>query len=63
MAKDKPIKMHFPISYVRDYLHKYVEHIKKESDKEPEKAIWDDIQMMVDIAFANMKQVPPKNLS
>jgi len=52
----KKIKMHFPVSMVVDWAHKWAENSKKVAKTEPEKAIIDDIVTMVDVAKSVMVQ-------
>lgn len=63
MAKEKPIKMHFPPTYVRDYVNKYVAGVQKESNNVAEKALWEDIGTMVEVACKAMVQINPQNKS
>lgn len=55
--------MHFPPTYVRDYVNKYVAGVQKESNNVAEKALWEDIGTMVEVACKTMVQINPQNKS
>lgn len=60
MAKEekKVIEMHFPVSFVRDYVHKWMEKSTEQAKNEQERAIFADVVTMIDIAAGVM--VPSK---
>lgn len=57
-AEKKVIEMHFPVSFVRDYVHKWMEKSTEQAKNEQERAIFADVVTMIDIAAGVM--VPSK---
>lgn len=60
MSKGKVIKMHFPVSFVKDWVHKWADESKKESKTDAERAMLDDVVTMIDIAAGAMVQMNGK---
>lgn len=58
MAEKKVIKMHFPVSFVREYMLGWAKTAKKEAKNEQERAIVDDVITMICIASEVMIQQP-----